>query len=155
MKTAEGQFQFPVLGFTPDAEIWGFPDLDRLTKCGPRTLKDDIQKGMELIDADGRRWVVRSIKRTGRTGSLLLPLLFLGKPQSRIEHELEPLEPVSFGEVQRRTCAAIEAHADNYCHFTAEEEWETVIEPLLAEVKSTRKMADIYDLLQPDTFESH
>lgn len=66
---------------------------------------------------------------------------------------IEPLEPVSFEEVQRRTCAAIEAHADNYCHFTAEEEWETAIEPLLAEVKRTRKIADIYDLLQPDTFE--
>jgi hypothetical protein len=153
MKTAEAQFQFPVLGFTPDTEIWGFPDLDRLTRCGPRTLQGNMQSGMELIGSDGRRWGVRSVKRIGRAGSLIKQLLFFGLPQSRIEHELEPLERVSLEEVQRRACAAIEAHADNYCHHSAEEDWETFVEPLLAEVNATRNISDIYDLLQPDTFE--
>jgi hypothetical protein len=114
MKTAEAGFSFPVLGFTLDLEIWGFQDLDRLTKCGPRTLKEDIQCGMELIDAEGRRWVVRSIKRTGRAGSLLSMLLPFGPPQSRIEHELEPLEQVTLEDVRRRACAAMRAFAENY-----------------------------------------
>jgi hypothetical protein len=42
MKTAEAQFHFPVLGFTPDREIWGFQDLNALISCGPRTLKDNM-----------------------------------------------------------------------------------------------------------------
>jgi hypothetical protein len=97
MKTAEANFHFPVLGFTPDKEIWGFPDLNRLTRCGPRTLKSGLQTGMELIDADGRRWIVRDVRRTGRPGSLLpwlVSIAFTGCPQSRIEHQLDPLEPV-------------------------------------------------------------
>ncbi|MDB5438879.1 MAG: hypothetical protein JWM33_1306 [Caulobacteraceae bacterium] len=56
MKSSDVAFKFPVLAFTPDREIWGFPDMDRLTRCGPRTLKEDTQKGMELIDAKGQRW---------------------------------------------------------------------------------------------------
>lgn len=51
MKSSEAGFKFPVLGFTPDHENWGFPDLDRLTKCGPATLKKRMQDDMELIDA--------------------------------------------------------------------------------------------------------
>jgi hypothetical protein len=29
MKSSEVDFKFPVLGFTPDGDIWGFPDADR------------------------------------------------------------------------------------------------------------------------------
>ena len=89
MKTGEANFHFPVLGFTLDLNIWGFQDLDRLTRCGPRTLKEDTQIGMEFVDADGRRWGVRSVRRTGRAGSLFSLLLPFGPPQSRIEHDLE------------------------------------------------------------------
>jgi len=113
MKTAEAGFRFPVLGFTPDLEIWGFQDLDRLTKCGPRTLRNNMQAGMELIDADGRRWIVRSVRKSGRTGSLL-SLLLTAVPQSRIEHELEPLQAVTLDDVRRRASAAMEAYAENY-----------------------------------------
>lgn len=86
-------------GFTPDLEIWGFPDFDRLTKCGPRTLKENKQVGMELVDAQGRRWLVQSVNRTGRTGSLFSRIPILGLPQSRIEQELEPMTPLSLDEV--------------------------------------------------------
>lgn len=42
MKSIDVNFQFPVLAFTPDRENWGFPDMDRLTRCGPRTLKENM-----------------------------------------------------------------------------------------------------------------
>jgi hypothetical protein len=154
MKTSEVDFRFPVLGFTPDLEIWGFPDLDRLTKCGPQTLRDDMQSGLELVDADDRRWRVRSVERIGHASSWPARLLFFvfGPPQSRIEHELEGLPPISLQEVQQRVCAAMEAHAENYYDG---DDREVLFEPLLLEVKRTAGVAEIYDLLQPDTFEPY
>ena len=110
MKTSEANFHFPVLGFTPDREIWGFSDLNTLTSCGPRTLKDNMQAGMELIDVDGRRWVVRSVRRTGRAEPLLAWLVscVLSTPQSRIEHELDAMDPVALENIKARVCAAME-----------------------------------------------
>lgn len=152
MKTGEANFRFPVLGFTSDLNIWGFQDLDRLTRCGPRTLRDETQIGMELIDADRRRWKVRSVRRTGRAGSILSLLLPFGPPQSRIEHDLEDMETLSIDEVRRRVCAALEAHADNY--FEGDER-ETDFEPLLSAVRAAGSVGEIYERLQPDTFEPH
>jgi hypothetical protein len=154
MKTAEANFHFPVLGFTPDKEIWGFTDLNRLTRCGPRTLKNDLQIGMELIDANGRRWIVRDVQRTGRPGALLpwlMSTLLTASAQSRIEHELDPLEPVSLKEAQERACAAMEAFEEDYIGESREKDFL----PLLAKVKRTKKIADIYKRLQPDTFEGY
>ena len=108
--------KFPVLGFTPDRENWGFPDLDRLTKCDPRTLKENLQDGMELIDAECRRWRVLSVRRLGRTGSRLMVLL-TAKPQSRIEQELEALPALSLDEVKRRTRESLETFSMDYKGF--------------------------------------
>lgn len=152
MKSEEAGFRFPVLGFTGDLEIWGFQDLDRLTRCGPRTLKEDIQVGMELVDADLRRWRVLAVRRTGRAGSFLSLLLPFGPPQSRIEHDLQPMEAISIEEARRLTCRAMEAHAENY--FEGDDR-KTEFEPLLAKVKRARSIAGIYEILQPDTFEAH
>jgi hypothetical protein len=152
MKTAEANLQFPVLGFTSDLEIWGFQDLDRLTKCGPRTLKEGTQIGMELVDADLRRWRVLAVRRAGRAGSLLSLLLPFGPPQSRIEHELQPMEAISIDDARRRSCRAMEAHAENYLEG---DDREVEFEPLLASVKRAGSIAEIYETLQPDTFEPH
>jgi hypothetical protein len=151
MKTAEANFHFPVLGFTPDLEIWGFPDMNTLTSCGPQTLKDDLQTGMELIDSDGRRWLVRSIRRTGRAQSLIASLVarVLSTPQSRIEHELDVLEPVSMAELRDRACASLEAFSQDYC---AEDERDEVLVPLMAKVRSAKNVAVIHELLGLDSF---
>jgi hypothetical protein len=153
MKTAEIDFHFPVLGFTSD-EIWGFQDLDRLTRCGPRTLKENVQLGMELVDADGRRWIVRSVGRTGRAGSFVSLLLFFifGPPQSRIEHELEPMTELPMEEVRRRACAAMKANAINYLEG---DDPDLEFRPLLRKVGRARSVREVYDLLQPDTFEPY
>ena len=145
-------FRFPLLGFTSDLEIWGFQNMDQLTKCGPRTLKEGIQIGMELIDADLRRWKVVSVRRTGRAGSIWSLLLPFGPPQSRIEHDLEPMEAISIDELRLKVCSALERHAEDY--FQGDER-ETEFEPLLSSARSAGSVSEIYDLLQPDTFEPH
>jgi hypothetical protein len=155
VKTGEANFRFPILGFTPDKDIWGFPDLNRLTSSGPRSLKENRHIGLELIDADGRRWVVRAVSCTGRAGPLLpwiIGTLLSATPQSRVELELEPLTPVTLSEMQSRACASLEAFPDYYCE---DDERETVLEPLLTKIKATTDIGQVYELLQPDTFEPH
>jgi hypothetical protein len=107
---------------------------------------------MEIVDSDCCRWKVRSVRRTGRAGSLLSLLLPFGPPQSRIEYDLEAMPAMSTEEVRRRVCAAMEAHAEDYFEGDGR---ETDFEPLLAAVRSASSASEIYDLLQPDTFEPH
>ena len=152
MKTSEAGFSFPVLGFTRDRENWGFPNLDRLTKCGPRTLKENMQDGMELIDAGGRRWRVQSVRRTGRAGSLLNLLPGFGPPQSRIEQELEVLPPLSLAEVRQRTRESLETFRSDYTGFEGD---EAEFGSLLDRIGQAGSVTEIYELLQPDTFESY
>jgi len=151
MRTAQAGFRFPLLGLTTDSDVWGLPDLDALTTCGPRTLKDGMQIGMELVDTEGNRWLVRSVQRTGRAGSLLSRLL-PGPAQFRIDHELEPLTPISLAEVQARVCDAMKAHADYWCE---DDELDTVLPARLAEVKATPTIAAIHEALGLDSFHAY
>jgi hypothetical protein len=151
MKTAEAVMNFPVLGFTPERGIWGFEDLNTLTSCGPRTLKNDLQVGMELIDSRGSRWVVRSVRRIGRDRPFLPWLLSaaLSGPLWRIEQELDELAPVPLPEIKERACASVEATSSDYC---ADDEREEVLEPLLAKVRAAKSVAKIHTLLGLDSF---
>ena len=110
MRTSEVEFSFPVLGFTPDVDAWVFKDRKMLTTCGPDTLKKQMQVGMELVDADGRRWRVTSVRALGPIRPLWLWLIHLLalKPQTRIDQELEPLDPLSLDEIKARVCACYE-----------------------------------------------
>lgn len=152
MKSSEVAFRFPVLGFTEDKENWGFADLDSLTKCGPRTLKENMQDGMELIDAGGRRWKVLGIRRTGRAGSLLSLVPGFGPPQSRIEQDLEALPDLSLAQVQERMCASLTAFKSDHMGYEGD---EAEFNALLAKVGRVRSIAALYKLLEPDTFEPY
>ena len=110
-----------------------------------------MQDGMELVDAEGRRWRVLSIRRTGRAGSLLGFLRIFGQPQSRIEHDLEPLTPFSLAEVQQRTRSSVETCSVDYMDGGGDSHYQS----LLSAIPRTRSVSEIYDLLQPDTFESY
>lgn len=155
MKTTEVEFAYPVLGFTTDKDVWGFPDLERLTKCGPRTLKDKLQDQMELMDARGRRWQVRSVQSLGRAKPALgawLRSLLTGVPQFRIEHDLDMLAPLTLQQVQARVCESIEAHPLFWCEPGEE---DTVLPARMAEVRSTPSISEIHDVLGLDTFEAY
>ena len=155
MKTNEAAFVFPVLGLTTDKDVWGFPDLQRLTRCGPRTLKNNMQERMELVDAEGRRWQVRSVQSTGRAGPILtrwVMSLLTGAPQFGIEHELEPVAPLTLQEVQGRVCEAMEAHPE---FWSDDGEGQTDLPERVAEVRATPTISAIHEVLGLDTFESY
>lgn len=152
MTSSDAGLSFPVLGFTPDGENWGFPDLDRLTRCGPGTLKENLQDGMELVDAEARRWRVKGIRRTGRAGSILSLLPGFGPPQSRIEHDLEALPDLSLAQVREKARESLEKFRSDYTGYDGD---EAEFGLLLQNVAQARSVSELYTLLQPDTFESY
>ncbi len=146
---------FPVLGFTPDGDIWGFPDLDTLTSCGSMTLKKNMQLDMELVDSRGRRWLVRSIRRLGRARPLvpwLIDLLLTAVPRFRIEQVLEEMTPLTLEEIKARASAAVELTSEYYC---AEDERDEILVPLLDQVRAASDVAQIHELLGLDSFLSY
>jgi hypothetical protein len=151
MKTADANFHFPVLGWTPDKDIWAFPDLKTLTSCGPKTLKEDMQANMELVDVELRRWVVRSVRRTGRGKPLLAWLIshLISTPQSRIEHELKPMSPLTLDEVKARVCEAMET---NPGYYGDSDEVDQDLRDRMAEVRAASGIAEITELLGLDSF---
>ncbi|MDZ4363953.1 hypothetical protein [Brevundimonas sp.] len=146
--------KFPAIGFTPDREIWGFPTLDSLVTCGRKTLKDNMQAGMELIDGRGRRWVVSGVRRVGRAKPFI-PWLFwavLSGPQYRIEHDLETLADVSLDDVKTRACQSLAAFPTDY---GAEDENDPELVSLMNKVRKAKTVAAIVKLLGLDSFEGH
>ncbi len=151
MNSSEIKFTYPVLGFSSDGDLYGFPDLDRLTKCGPRTLEDRWHIGMELVDDRLKRWRVLSVRRTGRAGSLLGLLWIFGPPQSRVEFELVDMPPISMKEVQERACKAMEHQKEDYYGEDGQKEYEDT----LKNIGETNSARELYNLLNPDTFEGY
>lgn len=154
MKTAEAGMVFPVFGFTPDREIWGFPDPDAFTSCGPLTLKENKEIGMEVIDSDLRRWVVRDVTPLGRAEPLWRWMLsrVLSTPQTRIEHELEALPSVSLDEAKDRLILGLETFPTDYCN---DDEIDTVLRPLIAEVRGMGRLSEALELLGLDSFKAY
>lgn len=151
MNSSDVNFTFPVLGFPNDGDMYGFPDLDRLTKCGPKTIKDVSHQGMELVDASLKRWRVLSVRRTGRAGSFLSLLWIFGPPQSRVELDLEAMPAVTMGEVQERALKAMAIMKEDYYGEEGEKEYAGTLKA----IRRTKTVAKIYDLLSPDTFEAY
>lgn len=151
MKSTEADIRFPAVGFTPDGDMWGFDDVDALTECGPKTLRQNMQSGMEVIGSDGRRWAVRSIRRIGRNKPLL-PWLFrrlLSGPGWRIEQEMEELPPVTFGDIRVRAIQFLDAHPEDHCPDGPQSE---EYNRLLAQVRAARSVAQLIELLGLDWF---
>ncbi|KQW72912.1 hypothetical protein ASE17_08055 [Phenylobacterium sp. Root77] len=147
-------FRFPLIGFTPDREIWGFPDRKSLTTCGVLTLREGKSLGMELIDGDGGCWRVTAIHDKGRARSLipwLIKALLSGRLY-RIEYSLMRLEETSLNEVKARACKSLEAFPDDYCLF---DERETVLLPLMEQVHAADSVDEIFKLLGLDSFEAY
>lgn len=156
MRTGEVAFRYPVMGVTPDRDLWGFPDLDRLTKCGTQTLRENKAVGMELIDAEGGRWRVASVRRLGSAGTLwqrILSHTLRPPPQSRIDHELEPMAPMSLAEVKARVIAGLEAFPGYWCDDEADPEPE--LAPRRAAVMAAASIAELHEIMGLDTFEAY
>ena len=151
MDVASLNLKFPILGFTTDDDVWGFPSLDTFGVCGPRTIKDDMQRGMEIVDGDGRRFRVRSIQKIGRDG--FLPIWFLkslvSAPQYRIQHELEPMAPLSLEEIKQRVDTCMKAHP---LYWSEEADLDTMLMEQLAKAQACGSVAEIFEVLGLDWF---
>jgi hypothetical protein len=151
MKSTEADIRFPAVGFTPDGDMWGFDDIDALTECGPMTLRQNMQSGMEVIGSDGGRWVVRSIRRVGRNKPLLPWLLWrlLSGPGWRIEQELEEVAPVTLDDIKTRAIQFLEAHPEDHCPDGPQSK---DYKRLLAQLRAARSVAKLQELLGLDWF---
>lgn len=147
-------FKYPVLGIGAD-DLWGFHDYRQLTTCGRRTLRDDMQRDLELVDAGGRRWRVTGVRCLGRSRPLL-PWLFwtllTAVPNYSIEQDLEPLEPLTLDAIKDRVCSAMKAHPEFWCD---DPESEAELLRRIREVRRVKKIARIVDVLGLDTFEPY
>ena len=155
MRLSEIKLRFPVIGFSPDQDVWGFPDRRSLTTCGPRALRSQMHRGLEIIDARGRRHLVRSVTRVGRAGSFtswFIMALLTAKPQSKIELELEALSPIDLAEVKERVCIAIAAHPLFYCNPTEQAE---AIPALMGQIRSKRSFEAVHNALGLDSLEAY
>ncbi|MDB5476473.1 MAG: hypothetical protein JWP49_1984 [Phenylobacterium sp.] len=154
MNAHEAGFEFPVLALTTDKDLWGLPDLQRLTRCGRRTLRTNLQDGMELVDAEGRRWQVLSVRPVKRVGHILTRWakdLLTGVPQFQVEHELNQLSRLTLPQVQQRVCEAMEAHPEFWC----DDGYQADFPQRLAEVGRAPTIEAIHEVLGLDTFESY
>ena len=148
MKSSEVEFAYPVFGFTTDAGMWSFDDKDELSTCGKDTLRDHTQDGMELIDSKGRRWKIVSMQRIGGVGLSLGLNCFLAGV-SRIDHELQPLEPVTVDDVKRRVSDCLKADPDLWV-------WEDeTLEGRLAQVDAVGSIRELAEHLGLDHFRAY
>jgi hypothetical protein len=76
----------------------------------------------------------------------------LGPPQSRIEQDLEPLPDLPLAEVRARARESLETFRSDYTGFEGD---EAEFSSLLEKVGQARSIAELYELLQPDTFEPY
>ena len=149
--------KFPVLGFTTDDEIWGFPTPETFGVCGPRTIKDDMQRGMEIVDGDGRRYRVRSIGKLGRDG--FLPIWFLKSlvmgPLYRISHDLEAMAPLSLEEIKQRVEVCMKAHPLHWSDDADADANDPMLLEQLGKAQACGSVAEIFEVLGLDWFASY
>jgi len=107
----EANLTFPVLCFTTHLEIWGAADAESLTTWTKYALKPrETEFGMQLIDVDGRRFILRSIYIVPRKGPFFhrIAQALAGLPKTRqIELDLDPVPPASVEEVKARFAASL------------------------------------------------
>jgi hypothetical protein len=114
-------FKWPMLGFGRDLGPWSS---DVVSFSGPKayeicyayTFKEGYRDGMLLVDSTGRSWEIRSIRKLGLDGSLLVRILrFLTRgTRYRIEPEIVERAPMSLEEVKARILEAIDRYPENY-----------------------------------------
>jgi hypothetical protein len=111
MTLEEANLTFPVLCFTTHLEVWGASDAETLTTWSKYALKPrEAEFGMQLIDVNGRRFILRSIYVVPRKGPWIhrLAQALAGIPKMRqVEFDLDSAPAVSLDEVKARFVASI------------------------------------------------
>jgi hypothetical protein len=140
-------FEFPIICFTSDGDMWAFDSPFELMSSGPVTLSEGTQIGMEMVEATGRSWRVVSVKRSGYVpftwSRIFRPRLF------KVVHQLEPGPILSLAEVQARVCASFDAFPDYWRDDTTD---EGAIPARKAELLAVKSIADIHSIVGFDYF---
>ena len=155
MKASQTRFRFPLIGFTPDPDLgefgYVFPDLESLTVCRAYTLKLGMPDGLELIDAGGARWKVKTVEKVRRHGPLALWLVAATLNWQRyvVDYDLEPLPPVTLAELQDRVCAEVQVFGglDDYID---EHEAETAAR--IDKIRKAKTIAQVATLTEWEGF---
>jgi hypothetical protein len=120
-----------------------------LTCCGPKTLQDQVQIGMVLVDADGRSWRVLSVEPLGRPAFSLRSLRLFAPKLVQVEHEFAPGPRISLDDVKARICESLDAYPLYWCEPS---EMPEGLEERKAEVRSVESIREIHDKLGLDYF---
>lgn len=107
---------YPLLGLAdslPRRETWDwFWDVEDFSICESWRLK--ARPEMLIVDSEGRCWRISSVRDLGVAGNFRTRVLRFLVRQSlhRLDQVLVPLPSMTFGDFQRRLCAAIQNNPD-------------------------------------------
>ncbi|KKC27972.1 hypothetical protein [Sphingomonas sp. SRS2] len=147
-QASETPFRYPVLSMDSSGYVSGFANLHNLTQLVPHAFKSGQYEGMELIDSNERRWIVRSGKKIGRaTRWGLLDILLFNPPNLRVAYELEELPPLSLDEIKER--AITSEREFSFGEYEADGE-TAQFDALLARIRAARNVAGIFKTLSLD-----
>ncbi len=119
MDIADANLIFPVLAFISNFEVVGADNLSDLTHWGNSELYTaDYELGMELVDAEGKRVVVRDIQIVKERKAFRLPKI-LDWLSWRAGYEVnlivDPASPLTFAEIKARVREIIIDKPEIYC----------------------------------------
>lgn len=172
MDIVDADLKFPVLVFTNKLEVLGATNLKELTHWDNRALQNaDQEIGMELVDIEGRRFLVKDIRIVGERAPFpsIKVRKFLGWPIFYVANLIvEPASPLSLKDVKARVAEVIrdkpELHCMNYSPENDKPEGADLISQtgdveslrdVLAELNATRDHHALYELAVVETLDEY
>lgn len=148
----EAGFDFPVFGFEPEQTVgWQCDGPEGFATVCESTFRSQWPKTLELVDACGRRWAVKSVRRVKRSGGLIKWLLLapLGMNRCLIHWDLDPLPSLTLAEVQELACDAI-------ARFGELDDWNKELEAetagMIAQIRGANSIAQLAPILNWPSF---
>ena len=172
MDIADADLKFPVLVFTNKLEVLGATNLKELVHWDNRALENaDQEIGMELVDVEGKRFVVKDIKIVGERAPFpsIKVRKFLGWPIFYVANlVVEAASPLTLEEAKARVAEVIRDKPELYClNYRPENDAPEVAEEIaqiddvdslsqvLAELDAVRDRHDLYQLSALETLDEY
>jgi hypothetical protein len=119
MNIADADLKFPVLVFTNKLEVLGATNLDELTHWHNRALANaDQEVGMEFVDVEGKRFVVKDIRIVGERAPIpsIKVRKFLGWPIFYVANLIvDAASPLTLEETKARVARVIRDKPEIHC----------------------------------------
>jgi len=108
VKASDVDFRYPAVGFSRTQGLVGYDDFQSMTRCHPGLIENGDLIGMEIIDNDRRRWIVRSVILKQPLAKRRWWHIFRSPPYPDFDLELEEAAPISLDDLKRRFLAEAE-----------------------------------------------